>query len=273
MSAPNQELIGSNSLPDLAARIRAEHEATATAMKGAVEHAIAAGELLLQAKGQLKHGQWLPWLEQNCEISERSAQRYMRLAENREQIEAKSATVSDLTIRDAAKLLSGPGTLEVMGSSASPEWYTPPDIVRLANDVLGKIDLDPSWHPNSPVQAETTYTVADNGLSKDWTGRVYLNPPYGRVIDDWIEKLVTSHTAGNITEAIALVPARVDTEWFRRLDDYPRCFVNGRITFANASSPAPFPSAVVYLGPNVDQFHRVFGAVGGVFVKLSEAAS
>jgi hypothetical protein len=46
-------LAGDNSLPDLAARIRAEHEAVSTALKESVRHAITAGELLVEAKGQL----------------------------------------------------------------------------------------------------------------------------------------------------------------------------------------------------------------------------
>ena len=54
---------GSNSLADLAARIRAEHEATAVALRLSVMHAMAAGELLIEAKAQLgRHGAWLPWL-------------------------------------------------------------------------------------------------------------------------------------------------------------------------------------------------------------------
>ena len=51
---------GSNSLPDLAARIKAEHEATDAALKSSVQHAIRAGELLLEAKVLVKHGEWLP---------------------------------------------------------------------------------------------------------------------------------------------------------------------------------------------------------------------
>ena len=82
---------GSNSLPELAARIRAEHEATGDALKSSVEHGIAAGELLIEAKAKVQHGQWLPWLRDNCEMSERTAQLYMRLAKNREPIEIKSA--------------------------------------------------------------------------------------------------------------------------------------------------------------------------------------
>jgi hypothetical protein len=56
----------SNSLADLAAKASAEHEAIAAAMKRGLEHALAAGDILNEAKGQLKHGQWLPWRIQRC---------------------------------------------------------------------------------------------------------------------------------------------------------------------------------------------------------------
>jgi hypothetical protein len=55
-----QAFNGSNSLADLAARIRNYHEATVAALKSSVEFAMNAGDLLIEAKAQLKHGQWLP---------------------------------------------------------------------------------------------------------------------------------------------------------------------------------------------------------------------
>jgi hypothetical protein len=66
----------SNRLPVLAGRIKAEHDAveaatstaTAAARKG-IEHALTAGELLLEAKPLVPHGQWLPWLAENCRPS------------------------------------------------------------------------------------------------------------------------------------------------------------------------------------------------------------
>ena len=97
----------SNSLADLAHRIKAEHEAVGRALKRGLEHAIAAGELLIEAKSQLKHGQWLPWLD-SCGVSERMAQRYIRLARNRAVIEANPTPVSDLGIRGALDLISIP---------------------------------------------------------------------------------------------------------------------------------------------------------------------
>jgi hypothetical protein len=102
------DLAYSNSLADLAARIAAEHQAVSDKLKESVAHAIAAGELLIEAKTQLdKHGQWLPWLK-DCGVSERSAQRYMRLARNRATVEANTTCVSDLTINGALALLTVP---------------------------------------------------------------------------------------------------------------------------------------------------------------------
>jgi hypothetical protein len=66
----------------------------------ALEHALRAGELLVEAKGQLKHAYWLPWLRDRVELSERDAQNSMRLAR-------RSSTAADLpTLRDAIALLT-----------------------------------------------------------------------------------------------------------------------------------------------------------------------
>jgi hypothetical protein len=66
---------------------------------------MAVGDMLAQAKAKLSHGEWLPWLKDNCLLSERTAQRYMAAAERRKELEEKlkdkSATVADfLTLKD-----------------------------------------------------------------------------------------------------------------------------------------------------------------------------
>jgi hypothetical protein len=89
-------------LDRLAVEIRTEVDAAEADFQSAVQHAIRAGELLIDAKAQVKHGGWLPWLEANFPLSERTARNYMRMAE-------KSATVADLpTIREAVALLTVP---------------------------------------------------------------------------------------------------------------------------------------------------------------------
>jgi hypothetical protein len=100
MLSPEQ----SNYLPELAARIRAEHEATASALRSGIQHAIAAGELLIEAKAQLPHGQWLPWLKDNCALSLRQAQKYMRLARS----SANTPLKAHLTIDEALDALAEP---------------------------------------------------------------------------------------------------------------------------------------------------------------------
>jgi hypothetical protein len=103
---PDASLAGDNSLPDLAGRIRVEHEAVSASLKESVRHAITAGELLIEAKAQLDHGRWLPWLRDHCTISERSAQLYMRVAKSRTEIEDQIRNgVADLSLNEAAALL------------------------------------------------------------------------------------------------------------------------------------------------------------------------
>ena len=105
MTATLDDLAASNSLADLAARIVAEHTAIHGLLSDSIRRAISAGELLIEAKAMVQHGQWLPWLRDHCKISERTAQLYMRCAKNRVEIE-KSATVADLTLNEAAALLA-----------------------------------------------------------------------------------------------------------------------------------------------------------------------
>lgn len=155
-------------------------------------------------------------------------------------------------------------------SSDSPEHYTPQVIIDAALVCLGEIDLDPCSNskdaPNVPARYH--YTAADDGLTLPWAGRVYMNPPYGREIGAWVEKLTQSHKTGDVGAAIALVPARTDTQWFAMLRDYPVCFVTGRLTFVGNDDPAPFPSAVFYLGEDVATFYYAFDHLGDIWQRI-----
>ena len=105
------------------------------------------------------------------------------------------------------------------------EWLTPPELVKR----LGIFDLDPCSPINPPfVHANNNFTTLDDGLKKDWLGRVYLNPPYGRGMERWLEKL-KYHGNG-----IALIFARTETKcFFEHIwnDADAILFVKGRIRF------------------------------------------
>ena len=159
-------------------------------------------------------------------------------------------------------------SIDACFSSRSVEWYTPIHIVESVLKTLGSVDLDPCSNSttNPTVPAKTLYTKTENGLDKKWQGRVYMNPPYGREIREWVEKLNDEYNTGNIIEAITLLPARTDTAWFKILRNYPRCFIHGRLKFGNAKSSAPFPSVAIYLGVQQEKFEQVFSELGDVYV-------
>jgi hypothetical protein len=68
------------SLANLAEIIGTEHDAVVSALSGAVQHALAAGQALLAAKEQTKHGEWGKFLKRCKGLGERQAERYMHLA-------------------------------------------------------------------------------------------------------------------------------------------------------------------------------------------------
>jgi len=88
---------------------------------------------------------------------------------------------------------------------ASDEWLTPPEIIS----ALGPFDLDPCAPVVRPwPTAARHFTVADDGLSREWDGFVWCNPPFGPEAGRWLDRLAM-YGCG-----IALVPARTETRWF-----------------------------------------------------------
>ena len=160
--------------------------------------------------------------------------------------------------------------LRPLFSTGNGNHNTPKHIIDVVRNAIGSIDLDPCSNEGVPnVPAVRHFTVEDDGLSREWSGRVYMNPPYGREIDRWVEKLVAEYTASNVTTAIALTPARTDTKWWAILREYPVCFVQGRLRFGDAKNSAPFPSAVFYLGDNIRRFHDIFSEIGEIRVPIA----
>ena len=89
----------------------------------------------------------------------------------------------------------------------SDEWYTPREII----EALGVFDLDPCapMHPLWPT-AKIMYNKQDNGLERNWKGRIWLNPPYSKpLIWQFVEKLA-EHNDG-----IALLFNRCESQKFQ----------------------------------------------------------
>ena len=138
-------------------------------------------------------------------------------------------------------------------SSAFQCWETPPELWQSILDRLNirHFDLDPcSPRNDGPVAALKHFTEHDNGLLQSWHGYIWVNPPYGRALSQWIDKAIQEHQHGQATIA-ALVPSRTGTQWWHRAiasGARPE-FLAGRIRFWRDGQPgdtAPFDSAILW---------------------------
>lgn len=125
-------------------------------------------------------------------------------------------------------------------------WLTPPGLLA----ALGPFDLDPCSPADRPWDtARAHLTEAEDGLARSWSGRVWLNPPYGRQTGRWLERLA-DHGDG-----VALVFARTETEWFQRHvlgRAAAVLFLRGRLAFhrpdGSRAGNAGAPSVLVAYG-------------------------
>lgn len=150
------------------------------------------------------------------------------------------------------------------------EWYTPPDLIDKARRVLGGFDLDPAScdEANEVVQAGRYLTETDDGLAHDWHGRVWLNPPYGRIAGKFVEHLTAQREAGNVTAAVILVNAHsTDARWFWPLWEGVLCFTYQRLDFSAGTGRrqgSTHGSVLAYFGPDPDRFAVEFKDVGAI---------
>jgi phage N-6-adenine-methyltransferase len=153
------------------------------------------------------------------------------------------------------------------------EWFTPPLFIEAARDVLGgEIDLDPASHPKAQkwIKAKDFYTREKNGLEKEWRGRVWLNPPYGRVeVALFIDKLIEHYQRGDVSAAVLLTHNYTDTRWFHAAVAASQmiCFTRGRIEFEDNTGETCKPAqgqAFFYFGAAGARFIERFRPIGFV---------
>jgi phage N-6-adenine-methyltransferase len=154
-------------------------------------------------------------------------------------------------------------TCPVVFSSETEEWATPQDFFDEVNKEFGPFELDVC---STIVNAKCNnfYTKAEDSLSQVWSGKCWMNPPYGRTIGVWVKKAYESSLCG--ATVVCLVPSRTDVAWWHEyamLADEIR-FIRGRLKFTKCSgeilgncpesvkdgrhaptSAAPFPTALL----------------------------
>lgn len=161
----------------------------------------------------------------------------------------------------------------VSHNSGENEWYTPSVYIEAARRTMGSIDLDPasSHLANKTVKANVYYTAEDNGLSQEWYGNVWMNPPYAQpLIAKFSDMVADKYDCGDIEQGCVLVNNATETAAFQRMLESCDCvcFLRTRVKFVDmngVASGAPLQGqAILYFGKNTEAFCKAFSDMGRI---------
>lgn len=128
---------------------------------------------------------------------------------------------------------------KVMFKSACDNYSTPKDVYEKLNNEF-HFTFDPC--PLNP-------TPEIDGLSIEWGGCCFVNPPYSQ-ISKWCEKAYQESLKGKII--VMLIPSRTDTKYWHNfiMKAQEIRFIKGRLKFGDSKNSAPFPSCIVVFNHN-----------------------
>ncbi len=185
-------------------------------------------------------------------------------------------------------------SMQVLTSTETVNWYTPPKYIEMARSVMGNIDFDPasckiaqSWIKAAVYcdGSEQRY----NGLQQPYWGNIWLNPPFDNTAL-WLQKLYLEIHKGHVDQAIVLVNSNHGYKWYEEFwRKFPVCCARERIEFltdptlddlrtGNYSQyvinhqilkrvgQAKRGQTFAYYGPNIEAFYSVFSPIGRVII-------
>lgn len=128
----------------------------------------------------------------------------------------------------------------------------------------GRIGLDPCTEADNPTNARRFYTPPDDGCALPWRARtVFVNPPYGRARDRWVERCIAE---GAKRSVVLLIPAHTDTRTTQAALDAcdSALFVAGRLRFGiprqcGRGETATHPSTLFGFGVDLSPLDPTFG--------------
>lgn len=122
-------------------------------------------------------------------------------------------------------------------SSKSTEYGTPKDFFDKLNSIF-KFELDPATTLDNPLGTKHYYfknLLPHNGLTGSWPHNTFINPPFGKGVREWINKM--NEESVNFNKVyVMLLPSRTDTKWFQDLiwkKGSTIYFLKGRLKFVN----------------------------------------
>jgi len=180
----------------------------------------------------------------------------------REEESRETRTLSELSGTDKHK----PKDVIATKWTGDQESYTPEKYIKSARVVMGSIQLDPASNDmaNETVNAAIFYTKEDDGLEREWSGNIFLNPPYSQPeIKQFINKLLDTVSRKPEVQAILLTNNNTDTSWFHNaaMECAAICLTRGRINFNKPDGSVSQPTngqTFFYFGENVKAFANEF---------------
>jgi hypothetical protein len=162
------------------------------------------------------------------------------------QVPPRYATGSRAATRFSNGLRYRDGHAEAQ-TALTPRYVLDPIVMT-----LGGIELDPCTTPDNPTGAERFYAPPQDGLELPWdAATIYVNPPYGKAREPWVDRCVDAGHAGAVVAL--LIPSATDTRIFQKaLFNSDWCvFLKGRVKFgiprANGRQiAASHPSALLF---------------------------
>jgi ParB family chromosome partitioning protein len=267
-------------LADYCKRIKADTEITNAITFGKLKIIARLGELMPAAppgeRGQGRNGSAKKSIPPaGIDLGHNTVVAYRKVAKHKHRLaDYYAAESEEMSLRGFIRFATGASIPWVCRNTGYFEWYTPPEYIAAAREVLGEIDLDPasSEKAQETVRAKQFFTIDDDGLARQWdTGSVWLNPPYAaKLVAPFVARLIEHVRAGN--EALLLVNNATQTRWFQAAAGAAAaiCFPAGRVTFFDDGETPGQPlqgQAVLYFGQRPRILAEAFGRFG--FIKYT----
>lgn len=155
--------------------------------------------------------------------------------------------------------------------SEKQDWGTP----QAFFDALHKhfnFTVDVCASPHN-YKLDRYFDEATDGLARSWfMETVWCNPPYGRALPKWIDKITTQ--APGCDNIVLLVFARTDTQWFHRaIQSGPKvCFLKKRLKFEDnnrVSGDGAFAPSCLFIWGEIKPETRDYLNEIGILMEVS----
>ena len=155
------------------------------------------------------------------------------------------------------------------------EYATPAQIWRPLSRAVDGFELDPASGAEPVPIASKRYTKEDDGLTQEWFGDVWLNPPWssdGSDVDNpkhrWLRKVRREVKRDAVRTVTVLCPNDTSTHWFHEhlVHAEVMCFVGpGRIPFEGEDRNPSFGMIIAVFGEVDAEMIMTLNGFGAVF--------